>query len=164
MIRTLHRLALAVFARLPRRVRRTVVRTLTPSFTVGAIAVIERSDGAVLLVRLSYRQRWGLPGGLLRRGEAAVDGCRREVAEEVGLVVDPIGEPAVVVDGPAQRVDVVYRCRPRDVVLDDIVPGSPEIVEARWFPRDELPELHHEAAGALVALARQAAGDAFDRS
>jgi hypothetical protein len=31
---------------------------------------------------------------------------------------------------------------------------SPEIVEVRWAARDELPELQHEAAGGLVALAR----------
>jgi len=34
--------------------------------------------------------------------------------------------------------------------------SSPEIVEARWFPRDELPELQHETAEALATLARVA--------
>ncbi len=37
---------------------------------------------------------------------------------------------------------------------DAIRPVSVEIVEARWFPGEELPELQHETAGALVALAR----------
>ena len=32
--------------------------------------------------------------------------------------------------------------------------SSPEIVEAKWFPRDELPALQHETAGALASLAR----------
>lgn len=162
MIRTLHRLALTVFARLPRRMRRLVVRSLTPSFTVGAIAVTERRDGAVLLVRLSYRERWGLPGGLLRRGEAADDGCRREVAEEVGLVVEIDGQPAVVVDGPAQRVDVVFRCHPVGDVSETVEPGSPEIVEARWFLPEELPELQFEASGAMAALARQRTDERSD--
>ena len=37
---------------------------------------------------------------------------------------------------------------------DDVRATSPEIVEAKWFPRDELPELQHETAGALAGLAR----------
>ncbi len=152
MFGSLHRIALAVFRRLPPWARRRIVRTISPSFTVGAICFIERSDGAVLLVRLSYRDRWGVPGGLLRRGEPAEDGARREVMEEVGLDVEVLGAPAVVVDAAPQRVDVVFRCRVDDDA--EVAIGSAEIVEAQWFPRDQLPELQFETAGALVALAR----------
>lgn len=155
MIGRLHLLALKVFQRLPVRARRLVVRTVAPGFTVGAICFIERDDGAVLLVQLSYRQRWGVPGGLLKRGEDAASAARREVREEVGLEVDLVGEPAVVVDAQAHRVDLVYRAKPGSGQdPDQARPGSPEIVAARWFPADQLPELQHEASGALVALAR----------
>ena len=116
MRRTLHLALLRLFRVLPRRVRLWVVHTLSPTFTVGAICVVERSDGAVLLVRHSYRRRWGFPGGLLKKGEEVADGARREALEETGLRV--------------------------------------EIVEVRWAPRAELPELQHEASGGLVALAR----------
>ena len=70
--------------------------------------------------------------------------------------IELLGEPAVVVDAEPQRVDIVYRARP----IDDggrrrgIDPASPEIVEARWFPPSQTPELQHETASALVALAR----------
>ena len=155
----LHRLALQVYRRLPVGVRRRVVRAVSPSFTVGALCFIERADGALLLVRHSYRDRWGVPGGLLERGEDAGVGARREVREEVGLVVELLGEPAVVVDAAPQRVDIVYRARPADGADPDGVQlGSAEIVEARWFAPDALPELQFETAGALVALARVATG------
>ena len=155
MIGRLHLLALKTFQRLPVRARRLVVRTIAPGFTVGAVCFIERDDGAILLVKLSYRQRWGAPGGLLKRGEDTVSAALREVREEVGLAVELIGEPAVVVDPAAHRVDLVYRARPAPGQDPDAArPGSPEIVAARWFPADELPELQHEASGALVALAR----------
>ena len=65
-----YRLALRVFRLFPRSVRRITVRTVSPSYTVGAICVIERPDGAILLVRQAYRKKWGIPGGLLKRGEA----------------------------------------------------------------------------------------------
>ena len=153
----LHRGALQVYRRLPVWARRRVVRTIAPGYTVGAMCFIERDDGAMLLVRLSYRQRWGVPGGLLKRGELPADAARREVREEVGLEIELMGEPAVVVDAEAQRVDLVYRARPAsDEDATAAVPMSPEIVEARWFPTGSLPELQHETSGALVALARSA--------
>lgn len=157
MIDRAHLLALRIFRRLPVQARRRVVRTIAPGFTVGAICVIERGDGHVLLVRQSYRNSWGIPGGLLKRGEEPRDAARREVLEEVGLDVELVGEPAVVVDAPAQRVDLIFRARPANGRAQaDVAPRSPEIVEVRWFPADALPDLQHETSGALVALARSA--------
>ena len=154
-----YRLALQVYRRLPAGLRRRVVRAVSPSFTVGAMCFIERSDGALLLVRHSYRDRWGVPGGLLQRGEDAGVGARREVREEVGLAVELQGEPAVVVDAEPQRVDVVFRARPAAGTDPGALSlGSAEIVEARWFAPDSLPELQFETAGALVALARVTTG------
>ena len=155
MLRRAHLVLLHMFRRLPRPARRFAVRRLSPSFTVGAMCVIERPDGALLFVRHSYRRKWGVPGGLLSRGEEAAIGARREAREEVALDIETVGEPAVVVDPRARRVDIVFRPRPiAPASLDTVRPSSPEIVEARWFPRDELPDLQHETAGALASLAR----------
>lgn len=151
----LHRSALRAFGRLPVGIRRRIVRAISPSFTVGAMCIIERDDGALLFVRHSYRDRWGVPGGLLQRDEDVEAGARREVHEEVGLMIELLGEPAVVVDSGPRRVDVVFRCRPAPGSdAGAIAPSSPEIVEARWFRPEELPELQVETAGALVTLAR----------
>ena len=153
----MHLALLRLFRVLPRRARLAVVHSVAPSFTVGAICIIERTDGRILLVRHSYRSRWGFPGGLLKRGEDVVDGARRESMEEVGLEIEILGEPAVVVEPEPRRVDVVYRCRVADDVDPDAIrSSSPEIIEARWISRDALPELQPEAAGALIALARAA--------
>jgi len=153
----LHVLVLKLYKRLPTFGRRLIVRTLAPSFTVGSMCIIEREDGDVLLVRHVYRNRWGVPGGLLNRGEDAADAARREVLEEVGLRIELIGEPAVVVDAEPQRVDIVFRARPAaDADGDKSAPSSPEILEARWFPAAALPALQHETVSAFVALARAA--------
>lgn len=159
----LHRFALQVYGRLPVRARRQVVRTIAPAYTVGSICVIERADGAVLLVRLTYRNSWGLPGGLLKRGETPAEAGRREVMEESGLEVDLVGDPAVVVDAEAQRVDIVFRARPAaSVDPASARAASPEIVELAWFPADDLPDLQFETSGALVALARRAVTPSVD--
>jgi 8-oxo-dGTP diphosphatase len=149
------RLLLLVWRRVPRLIRRWIVRLIAPSFTVGANCLIQREDGALLLVRVVYANGWGLPGGLVNRREE-IDACaRREVREETGLAVDLVGEPAVVVDPVPQRIDIVYRARPADGAdPDGVRPRSPEVSAVRWFATDALPELQPEAVSALVAVAR----------
>jgi ADP-ribose pyrophosphatase YjhB (NUDIX family) len=155
LIGQVHRGLLRVYRSMPVHLRRWVVRLIAPSFTVGAVCLIERPDGHVMLVRQAYRQRWGVPGGLLKRGEDPADGARREVFEEVGIRVELIGPPAVVVDPDPQRVDVIYRARPVSLAeIGEARPTSPEIVEVAWFAPDALPELQSETATAMVALAR----------
>ncbi len=155
MIDTVHRKLLRVFRRLPTRARLAIVHALAPSYSVGAMCVVERGDGARLFVRHTYRRRWGVPGGLLARGEDPRDAARRETLEEVGLRIDLVGEPAVVVEPGSRRVDVIFAARPGSGADPEAIsPRSPEIEECRWFAADDLPPLQHETAGALVTLAR----------
>lgn len=155
MGRWLHGLFLRLYRRLPTRLRRFVVRRSTPSFSVGSICVIQREDDSILLLRLLYRARWGFPGGLLKRGEHPVDAARREALEETGLDIEVAAAPAVVVAPEPRRVDVIYRCRLTEGSdPDSLRLESAEVVEARWFRPDELPELQHEASQALMALGR----------
>jgi 8-oxo-dGTP pyrophosphatase MutT (NUDIX family) len=150
----LTRVALRIYRRLPVRARRRVVRTMSPNFTVGAMCFIERSDGALLLVQHTYRHRWGVPGGLLEKGEDPRAAARREVFEETGIRIELVGEPAVVVDPDPQRVDLVFRAQPVPGTPLEPVASSPEIRTVRWFPAGELPELQAETAQAMVTLAR----------
>ena len=147
------RLVIRIYRRLPKWARRFVIRRATPSYSVGAMCVVEREDGALLLLRNSYRDGWGLPGGLLRRGEAAHDAARREVVEEVGIDIELLGRPAVYVDAKARRVDVIFRARPSSAGDETgAEAASPEVTEARWFPADELPRMQLESTQALEVL------------
>ena len=144
-----------LYRRLPAPIRVWIVRRATPSYWVGAMCVVERSDGALLLVRQSYRRGWTFPGGLLKRNEAPADAAVRETREEVDLDVEVDDHPRVVVDAPRRRVDVVFRARP--VTGSDghqPTPVSPEILEVRWFPPDGLPVVQPETALALAELGR----------
>lgn len=157
MIERVHLGLLAVYRRLPTRARVAVVHAIAPGFTVGAMCVVARDDGHVLLVRHSYRHRWGVPGGLLRRGEEPRVAAVRECYEEVGLRISAVGEPAVVVDPRPRRVDIVFAARPVAAGPHTVEARSPEIVEVAWFPPDGLPELQAETAGAFEALGRRQA-------
>jgi ADP-ribose pyrophosphatase YjhB (NUDIX family) len=151
----LHLALLKIYKRLPRRGRLAIVHAIAPSYSVGSICIVERDDGRILLVRHSYRNAWGFPGGLLNRGEDPRSGAIREAAEEVAIRIETIGEPAVVVAPEPRRVDVVFRCRTAEP--DGARAVAQEVIEVGWVTRDHLPELQHEAAGALVALARSGA-------
>ena len=165
MVRRVRVLMFRGYRRLPRRFRRFVVRRVAPSYSVGAMCVIERGDGALLLVRQSYRVGWGCAGGLLRRGEETIEGARREAEEEVGVALDIDDDPPrAFIDPGARRIDVVFRCRVRPPVPDEIQPRSAEIVEVRWFRRDNLPVLQSEVAHALSRMGLVDAGGAQSSS
>lgn len=54
-------------------------------------AIVHDADGRLLLVlrgRAPAAGAWSLPGGRVEPGETDVAACRREVAEETGLVVE----------------------------------------------------------------------------
>ena len=120
MLRRAHQRLLSLYGRLPRRVRRFAVRRVAPSFRVGAMCFVERDDGALLLVRHAYRRNWGVPGGLLERGEEPADAARREAREETGLDVELVSEPIVVIDVRARRIDVAYWCQLAGIVPERI--------------------------------------------
>jgi 8-oxo-dGTP diphosphatase len=127
---------------LPRGVRRFVIRRVTPTFTAGAITLIEREDGRILFARLAYVGGWNLPGGHLKRGEPAAEAAVRETREEVGLEVELLGDPAVVVDPVLGRIDTIYWARPAAGVDPDSARStSLEITEVGWFPPGELPQV-----------------------
>jgi ADP-ribose pyrophosphatase YjhB (NUDIX family) len=112
---------------------------------VGCGAVIQRADGAVLLVqrgRPPEQGHWGLPGGKVDWMETVEAAVVREVHEETGLRV-AIERLLCVVDHfePTLQqhwIAPVYLAR----ALDDSVAvlQEPEVLLALgWFSHDALP-------------------------
>lgn len=129
--------ALRVFRRLPAPVRRGLVRAGTPSFTVGAVCLLER-DGELLMLRQPHRVGWSLPGGLLDRRESAAVAVVREVREEVGLTIE-VGRPVtVVVDSHLRRVDVIFRVEVTGEVGERV---GGEATTARWKRPEDVDEM-----------------------
>jgi 8-oxo-dGTP diphosphatase len=156
--RRLYLLALRVFRRLPAPVRRFVVRAGTPSFTVGAVCLLQR-DGRLLVLRQPHRAGWSLPGGLLDRGESAAQAVQRELREELGLRVE-VGRPVtVVVDAPLRRVDVVYRLEV-DGEVGERVGG--EATSASWLRPEEIDDMDGPTRQILEAAEAVAAPSGYD--
>ncbi|MEM9810730.1 MAG: NUDIX hydrolase [Pseudomonadota bacterium] len=62
-----------------------------PILSVGAV-VLKGSE--VLLIqrgRAPFKGHWSIPGGKVEYGESLSDAVIREVAEETGIVIEPVG-------------------------------------------------------------------------
>ncbi len=139
-----------LFRAMPESLRQRAVRTVSPSYTMGAQARIEREDGRLLLVKAAYRWRWGMPGGLMDAGESPADCVVREALEETGLRIVLTSEPLVLVETTMQRVNFIYEAAPApDADPDDLQAQASEILELGWFHPDDLPETIPDMSGEL---------------
>ena len=153
----LRRLGFGVFYLLPFPLRRRLVRLAVAKFTVGAVALIRDSEatngpGRLLLLRQPPGIGWGLPAGLLRRGESPAQGCVRELAEESGLelTVDQMrpAVPSAVIHHRGMWVDVVFEGEVPASQVELSVDGA-EVLEAAFHRLDNLPPLTPPAARLL---------------
>ena len=125
-----------------------------PVVGVGGVVI----DGdCVLLVRRAHpprRGEWSLPGGRLDLGESLVDGVRRELLEETGLIVE-VGPLVEVFD----RVhhDEAGRVRYHFVIADYLcravggtLQAGDDAADAAWVARREVAGYGVNAHAAAV--------------
>ena len=140
-------MAYQTFYRLPHPVRRRIVRMMVPKYLVGAVAIVRDAEapepGRLLLIRQPPGRRWGLPAGLLKKGEPPAVGAARELQEESGVVIAPDdltpGVPNAIVHAKGW-VDTIFMGTVPASTTELIVDGG-EVLEAGWFPLDDLPLL-----------------------
>lgn len=108
-------------------------------FGAAGLLVVDAARGVLLQHRVSWSHfggTWGLPGGALHEGEAAVDGALREAAEEAGVPGDAVRVlfTSVLDLGIWSYTTVVAETlRPFEAVISD-----PESVALEWVPADEV--------------------------
>lgn len=132
-----------------------------PSRPILAVSAAIIRDGKVLIVRRARPPASGvftLPGGGVEAGETLRDAVVREIAEETGLVIEPValaGHREVIVRDDAGRVSRHF------VILafaSRWISGEPslndELAEAHWLPPEEIAGLHTtEGLAEIVAAA-----------
>ena len=154
-IRGPHALALRAFRRMPTWARVFIVRRVAPAHTVGALCFVEH-EGRVLVLRQRHRRGWTLPGGLVNRGETAVQAVEREVFEETGLRI-AVGQAfATVIEPRVRRVDVLFRVA---VAERPEIRVAGEALTADWLTSEELGEVDDPTTDAFAERARYLAGD-----
>lgn len=123
-------------------------------FICGVTGVVRDEKGRVLLLRHRLwppSRQWGFPTGYAIKGERHEDTIAREVREETGLTVEA-GRLVKARSGFRYRIELYYEAT---LVggLDGLVLDGKEVLEARLFHVDELPEglaeVHRELATTL---------------
>lgn len=161
--RPFYRVALWVFAQLPVDTRRMLYRRLTPRWMISARCLVHDGDGRVLLIRHRHWNDWGLPGGVVNRGELTQRAAVREVLEETGLHVRlRSNEPFPMVQSHGRAIELVYEAEPAAGASPaDAHTASVEVSEVEWFALDQLPML---TAVAALTLERMCEGETLEWS
>jgi len=109
----------------------------------------------VLLLRASYRRGWNFPGGGIQPRETAEQAARREVLEEIGLLVPTLKPKGNIVGYWDGRRDSVHFFELRLEQLPALRIDQREIVEARLVSPEELTQMRLTPATAAYFKAQQ---------
>ena len=117
----------------------------------GTLAVV-RNNGKVLMIRRAgHIERapgfWGLPGGVLEKGENPEAGAERELLEELNLEGN-----ARSLLGTQPSMNKAYELFWVEVDVENfstLAPNPDEAAEARWVSPEELPHLEPLIPGAV---------------
>lgn len=115
---------------------------IPPLIPASAGATIFDAHGRLLILRPSYKKGWTIPGGQLEPGESPWQGCRREVREETGLVVDRGRLACVDFRPPDRGVRFLFDCGALPAeALEAIAVDGFEITGHRFVDLAEAEEL-----------------------
>ncbi len=109
--------------------------------TTGVKCLIE-CDDSYLFIKHAYGSRmhnWNLPGGGVRRNESVSGAVKREVFEELGIALPHVTELKKYTSSFEYKVDTIH-CFHSNITSKDFVINSGELLEAKWFPKNDLPE------------------------
>ncbi len=109
-----------------------------PKFIVGVSGVVLNEQQQILLQRHRFWKpgSWGLPSGYANRSERLEDTLRREVREETGYEIT-VSRRLRMVSGYRLRLEVSFLAH---LVGGQFQLDPKEVIEARFFSLDELPE------------------------
>ncbi|MGH2523196.1 MAG: NUDIX domain-containing protein, partial [Anaerolineales bacterium] len=118
-----------------------------------AVGVVMEREGKLLLIRRANdpeRGKWSFPAGFVDGGEDPALAAVREALEETGLAIritTVLGIFAKASDTEGADILIVYRA---DVIGGELLPGD-DAAEARYFGRDEFPDLAFPSTREIVA-------------
>ncbi|MGB5931656.1 MAG: NUDIX hydrolase [Anaerolineae bacterium] len=114
--------------------------------SAGGVIYQEREGQMyVALIATKERQRWGLPKGIVEKGEESAQTALREVAEETGLEGEVVGKLGYIEYWFRNPEDKILYHKFVDFYLLEYRSGEVEkhdweVEQARWFPIEEAIE------------------------
>lgn len=74
-------------------------------------AVVQRGDAYLICQRPAHKRHgglWEFPGGKLEPGESILDAARRELSEELGVIVAEVGDTILAIDDPGSHFVIEF--------------------------------------------------------
>ena len=136
-----------IFSSFERAIFRGVAYVMSLVFRIGSKkdrvrVIVYRDDGDILLVKNRFsRQKWALPGGGVKHNESYEQAAVRETLEEIGLKIHNLRYL-----GKANSHESYAKFSVRVFAAhasDYDIKCNFEIMEARWFNMNYLPEEYH---------------------
>jgi 8-oxo-dGTP diphosphatase len=130
-----------IWRRLSGKLQWQLLWLVNSKFMVCVSGVILDTQGRVLLQRHRHwvANVWGLPGGIVRGGETLEAAFAREAREETGLSLAEV-QMVRFASGYNLRLEVFFRARVATSGEPVLRLQTSEVLEARFFPYEELPE------------------------
>lgn len=111
------------------------MNTEHPKHIVAVSALVTNENNETLLVKTHWRSdTWESPGGQVEEGEALDEAVCREVLEETGITIRPIGITGVYYNATNQVLSVVFKA---EFVSGKIKIQPEEIKEAKFVQLTE---------------------------
>lgn len=106
-----------------------------PKHIISVAALVNNEKGETLLVKTHWRsETWEMPGGNVELGESLDKAVCREVLEETGLVIRPIGITGIYFNATKQVLAVVFKA---EYVSGTLQTQPEEIKEAKFVELNE---------------------------
>jgi ADP-ribose pyrophosphatase YjhB (NUDIX family) len=129
-----------IWRRLSGRLQWWLLWLFNNKFMVSVSGIVLNDRGEILLQRHRHwvQDVWGLPGGIVERGETLENAFAREVLEETGLGISEI-KLIKMVSGYRLRMEAYFLARLAKDKMQPMKIQEKEIIEARFFSLNELP-------------------------
>lgn len=114
---------------------RKKMNTTPPKHIIATSALVTNDKGEVLLVKTHSRSdTWESPGGQVEEGEALDKAVCREVLEETGITIRPLGITGIYYNATNHVLSVVFKA---EFVSGEIKRQPEEIKEAKFVELTE---------------------------
>ncbi|KRF10181.1 hypothetical protein ASG89_01180 [Paenibacillus sp. Soil766] len=113
-----------------------------PLILVRPTLILTNNEGEILLVRHND-DSWGLPGGLLEPGESVEDALRREMVEELNIIIKDMdffhifSDARFYIKSRTHYVAITYTTNKYEGTIQ---PDRNEVIEYGYFKPNKLPE------------------------
>ncbi len=97
-------------------------------------------QGKILMMRRNYgKQMWVFPGGGIKAGEAVSEAVKREVKEDLGLVLNQLKDIGSFSANVGYRQETMY-CFTSELLNVEAKIDTDRIANTQWFVPAELPK------------------------